>query len=113
MEDDEKSPETTRKHRLYFLPGTKGNMKIMYNGYAYFKNNARNDKTYWLCARNRKCKCRARLITLDQTYELVVKYQQHNHEADTQMTTSRLLQQRRAGAHTMLYSLANADDCGF
>lgn len=87
--------------RLHFLPGTKGNLKMLYNGYAYLKNNARNEKTYWLCARNRKCKCRARLITLDGTRELLVKNQLHNHEPEEPLHPMEL-----RGGYMFKYTLA-------
>lgn len=88
-------------HLLRFVRGNKGNPKMLYNGYAYFKNNARDAKTYWLCARNRSQKCKARIITLDGSRELVLKNQWHNHEQEPVVPT--------AAAHRMA-AVCDADD---
>lgn len=69
-------------HRLRFVRGSKGKPKMLLNGYAYFRNNAYDDKTYWLCSRNRSLKCKARLITLHSKRELIVKNQRHNHSRE-------------------------------
>ncbi|KAH8250270.1 hypothetical protein KR026_009771 [Drosophila bipectinata] len=61
--------------------GTKGKPKLLMGGYEYFRNNARGTKTYWLCARNRYLRCAARIITCSATGELIIKNQQHNHDA--------------------------------
>lgn len=51
----------------------------MLDGFSYFKNNGTSDRTYWLCSRNRYGKCKARIITMNNTREVVIKNQNHNH----------------------------------
>lgn len=72
---------------LRFVRGPKGNPKLLIGGYAYFKNNSKLDRTYWLCARNRYQKCTARVITNERNKLVVIKNQHHNHseEYDHQM----------------------------
>lgn len=67
---------------LQFVRGPKGNPKLLIGGYAYFKNNCKQDRTYWLCARNRYHKCKARVITNDRNKLVVLKNQLHNHGAE-------------------------------
>lgn len=64
--------------QIHFRKGTKG-PKLILNGYAYFKNNRTTDRTYWLCSRNRYGKCKARIITMNNTREVAIKNQEHNH----------------------------------
>lgn len=52
---------------------------MILNGYSYFKNNRSEDRTYWLCSRNRYGKCKARIITMNLTRAVIVKNQNHNH----------------------------------
>lgn len=49
------------------------------DGYSYFKNNGTAVRTYWLCSRNRYGKCKARIITMNNSREVVIKNQNHNH----------------------------------
>ncbi|XP_031625146.1 modifier of mdg4-like isoform X19 [Contarinia nasturtii] len=67
--------------QLHFRKGTKG-PKLILDGYSYFKNNGSADRTYWLCSRNRYGKCKARLITMNNTREVIIKNQDHNHLAE-------------------------------
>lgn len=71
-----------RTQKLRFVRGSKGNLKMLLGGYAYFKNNCNTDRTYWLCSRNRKIKCGARIITRASTSEVMLKNQMHNHEPE-------------------------------
>lgn len=51
--------------------------------YTYFINNRHNDKTYWICSKNRSIRCHARLVTvLDQSgADKILKLKMiHNHE---------------------------------
>uniref|UniRef100_A0A182JNK7 FLYWCH-type domain-containing protein n=1 Tax=Anopheles christyi TaxID=43041 RepID=A0A182JNK7_9DIPT len=59
--------------------GSKGRPKLIMGGYAFFRNNSSNNKTYWLCSKNRLMKCRARIITLDGCSGMILKNQVHNH----------------------------------
>lgn len=63
---------------LQFRKGTKG-PKLILDGYSYFKNNGSPNRTYWLCSRNRYGKCKARIITMNLTREVIIKNQEHNH----------------------------------
>lgn len=66
---------------MAFYKGVKG-PKLVLNGFSYFRNNAVQDRTYWLCSKNRSIKCKARLITLSKTNEVIIKNQRHNHSED-------------------------------
>uniref|UniRef100_A0A182MV77 FLYWCH-type domain-containing protein n=1 Tax=Anopheles culicifacies TaxID=139723 RepID=A0A182MV77_9DIPT len=59
--------------------GSKGRPKLIMGGYAFFRNNSNNNKTYWLCSKSRLLKCRARIITLDGCSGMILKNQVHNH----------------------------------
>ncbi|KAL1402696.1 hypothetical protein pipiens_005956 [Culex pipiens pipiens] len=50
---------------LKMVVGRKGRPMLLMGGYAFFRNNSNKNKTYWLCAKSRSLKCRARIITLD------------------------------------------------
>lgn len=39
-------------------------------------------RTYWLCSRNRYGKCKARIITMNHTREVIIKNQDHNHQQE-------------------------------
>lgn len=67
---------------MHFRKGSKG-PKLILGGYSYFKNNGNPNRTYWLCSRNRYGKCRARLITMNQTRQVIIKNQEHNHEPES------------------------------
>lgn len=66
---------------IHFRKGIKG-PKLILNGFSYFKNNSSNDRTYWLCSRNRYGRCKARIITMNDTREVLVKNTEHNHNRD-------------------------------
>uniref|UniRef100_A0A182IYE6 FLYWCH-type domain-containing protein n=1 Tax=Anopheles atroparvus TaxID=41427 RepID=A0A182IYE6_ANOAO len=59
--------------------GSKGRPKLVLDGYSFFRNNSNNNKTYWLCSKNRTIKCRARIITIDECSGMILKNQTHNH----------------------------------
>ncbi|EAT43951.1 AAEL004606-PA [Aedes aegypti] len=59
--------------------GRKGRPMLLMGGHAFFRNNTHKSKTYWLCAKSRSLKCRARIITLDGSAGLILKNQIHNH----------------------------------
>lgn len=67
--------------RIHFRKGTKG-PKLILAGYSYFRNNGSHDRTYWLCSRNRYGRCKARIITTNNTRQVLIKNQIHNHEPD-------------------------------
>ncbi|XP_041447586.1 uncharacterized protein LOC121403822 [Drosophila obscura] len=81
--------EIIRKRGIMIVKGTKGKPKLLMGGYEYYRNNSRGSKTYWLCARNRYLRCAARIITCSTTGELVIKNQQHNHDAHHQEKNDR------------------------
>lgn len=68
-----------RKSGITITRGSKGKPKLMLAGFAYFRNNVKGSKTYWLCGMNRALRCKARLITCSNSGELVIKNQEHNH----------------------------------
>lgn len=65
---------------LKMVVGRKGRPMLLMGGYAFFRNNSNKNKTYWLCAKSRSLKCRARIITLDGSAGLILKNQIHNHD---------------------------------
>lgn len=71
----------TRFQFVHFRKGTKG-PKLVLDGFSYFKNNGNPNRTYWLCSRNRYGKCKARIITMNSTREVIIKNQNHNHEPE-------------------------------
>lgn len=58
---------------------TKGKPKMVLDGYSYFQNTKSKDKIYWLCAKNRIQKCKARVITSLDYKNIRLKKQKHNH----------------------------------
>lgn len=71
---------TVYVEELTLIRGMKGKPKLIYDGYSYLLNNTNNDKTYWLCSRNRFKKCKARVITSSlRRNEIIIKNQYHNH----------------------------------
>ncbi|KNC31605.1 hypothetical protein FF38_12841 [Lucilia cuprina] len=45
--------QLARKSGITITRGSKGKPKLVLAGYAYFRNNVKGSKTYWLCAKNR------------------------------------------------------------
>uniref|UniRef100_A0A8W7PBP2 FLYWCH-type domain-containing protein n=1 Tax=Anopheles coluzzii TaxID=1518534 RepID=A0A8W7PBP2_ANOCL len=82
-DDDEEDEKIGIEHKfaldLRLETGSKGRPKLIMGGYAFFRNNSSNNKTYWLCSKNRMMKCRARIITLDGCSGMILKNQVHNH----------------------------------
>ncbi|XP_062698318.1 FLYWCH-type zinc finger-containing protein 1-like [Aedes albopictus] len=78
-EDDE--AKTQFPLDLKMVVGRKGRPMLLMGGHAFFRNNTHKSKTYWLCAKSRSLKCRARIITLDGSAGLILKNQVHNHPA--------------------------------
>ncbi|XP_059220137.1 uncharacterized protein LOC131995386 [Stomoxys calcitrans] len=72
--------ESIAKTGITITRGSKGKPKLMLAGFAYFRNNVKGSKTYWLCAMNRSNRCKGRLITCSSSGELVIKNQAHNHD---------------------------------
>lgn len=66
------------KKNVSIVRGTKGKPKLMLGGYSYFQNNVSEKKVYWLCAKNRYERCKARVITT-AIGEVIIKNQTHNH----------------------------------
>ncbi|XP_054726114.1 modifier of mdg4 isoform X4 [Anastrepha obliqua] len=62
-----------KKFGLMITQGKKGKPKFLFAGYEYFRNNSKGPKTYWLCAKNRDNRCRARIITCSQTVFIVTE----------------------------------------
>lgn len=55
--------------------------RLVHNGYFYLKNSDSNDRTFWLCSRFQKFKCKARAITrVIDGYEMVkIRSTPHSH----------------------------------
>ena len=52
---------------LHFVPArTKGNENPVLNGFRYFKERTREEKTYWKCCLNKSHGCKARISTVDK-----------------------------------------------
>uniref|UniRef100_A0A182NKW8 BEN domain-containing protein n=1 Tax=Anopheles dirus TaxID=7168 RepID=A0A182NKW8_9DIPT len=83
VDDDEDETFGMEEHKfaldLRLETGSKGRPKLIMGGYSFFRNNSSNNKTYWLCSKNRLIKCRARIITLDGCSGMILKNQHHNH----------------------------------
>uniref|UniRef100_A0A336LHZ9 CSON002388 protein n=1 Tax=Culicoides sonorensis TaxID=179676 RepID=A0A336LHZ9_CULSO len=61
------------------VAGSKGKPKLLYDGFAYFQNNSYLGNTYWLCARNRSMKCKARIIqSQDNVFDVKPVYSAGN-----------------------------------
>uniref|UniRef100_A0A182Q414 FLYWCH-type domain-containing protein n=1 Tax=Anopheles farauti TaxID=69004 RepID=A0A182Q414_9DIPT len=82
-DDDEEETVGLEEHKfaldLRLETGSKGRPKLVMGGYSFFRNNSSNNKTYWLCSKNRLIKCRARIITFDGCSGMILKNQHHNH----------------------------------
>nr|XP_029723248.1 FLYWCH-type zinc finger-containing protein 1-like [Aedes albopictus] len=52
-----------RGRDVTFSPSCRGMPKMMLEGYVYIRNAGNATKTYWLCERGKRFKCRARAIT--------------------------------------------------
>lgn len=57
---------------------------LLVGSHTYFLNNRHNDKTYWICSTNRKTRCAARLVTLDEKGKdkIIKRKEIHNHQPD-------------------------------
>ncbi|XP_059611363.1 modifier of mdg4-like isoform X20 [Phlebotomus argentipes] len=74
---------------IHFARSMKGRPRLILKGYSYFRNNGNDERTYWLCSRNRYHKCKARVITSANYREIILKNQVHNHEPDPQIMNNR------------------------
>lgn len=63
-----------------FSTGIKGKPKLHYDGYYYFQNNTNAKSTYWLCAKNRSKKCKARIVMKGDYYYITCNL--HNHPSE-------------------------------
>uniref|UniRef100_A0A182U1V5 FLYWCH-type domain-containing protein n=1 Tax=Anopheles melas TaxID=34690 RepID=A0A182U1V5_9DIPT len=57
-DDDEEDEKIGIEHKfaldLRLETGSKGRPKLIMGGYAFFRNNSSNNKTYWLCSKNHR-----------------------------------------------------------
>lgn len=67
---------------LTFSPSIRGMPKMQMDGYIYLRETAKANKTYWVCERARKFKCRARAITTKGSGKVTINDQEHNHMPD-------------------------------
>lgn len=62
--------------------GQRGAPKILYDNYSYICAKKIKDRRYWVCAKQRSRKCKARLITDENGALFLVKNTFHNHVAE-------------------------------
>lgn len=66
------------------VPGQRGKLKLVLNGYTFISNKRLKDKIYWNCSKVRQEKCRARIITIGSMENVHIKYPNHSHEKEFQ-----------------------------
>lgn len=67
-----------------YTTGCRGSRKLRYGDYTFTKNKTIGNRVYWSCARAGLHKCKARVVTINdsssQYAKAIVKNSQHNHE---------------------------------
>lgn len=68
---------------------------LVVGNFTYFINNRHNNKTYWICSKNRSIRCHARLVTvLTDGQDTIIKRKEiHNHEPDAKPENSNVKKQ--------------------
>jgi hypothetical protein len=88
----------TMATNLQFVPArTKGHENPVLNGYRFFKDRIRDDKTYWKCCLHKTHGCKARIQTIDK--QLTSPVPEHNHDvqhAETIVHNAKQSLKRRA-----------------
>lgn len=69
---------------VYFIPGQRGKLKLVVNGYSFTKNKTTAERLYWNCAQTKSKKCRARVVTPNDENVKTIKTNHipHNHKSD-------------------------------
>lgn len=62
-----------------FVPGQRGNPKLVHRGYSFTKNKTVNGKSYWSCAQVKTHKCRARIVIGHTPDEIKFTQTSHTH----------------------------------
>lgn len=72
----------TSNFDVRYVTGQRGSRKIMCEGYSYICAKINGDRKYWVCAKQRSRKCRARLITNRNETLFIRRNQEHNHNSE-------------------------------
>lgn len=62
--------------------GQRGSPKILHNGFSYICAKSIKNRKYWVCAKQRSKKCKARIITDEKGESLKTRNVEHNHQAE-------------------------------
>lgn len=65
-----------------YVTGQRGSRKIVFEGYSYICAKTNGDRKYWVCAKQRSRKCKARLITNAPETVFIRRNQEHNHPSE-------------------------------
>lgn len=65
-----------------YVTGQRGSRKIVCGGYSYICAKINGDRKYWVCAKQRSRKCKARMITNADETVFVRRNQEHNHHSE-------------------------------
>lgn len=64
----------------HYVKGQRGRPQLLINDQLYFRTKEYGNNTYWLCAKNKKYKCMARLWTSRQMEKYSFTNSAHNHD---------------------------------
>lgn len=65
-----------------YVTGQRGSRKIVSEGFSYICAKTNGDRKYWVCAKQRSKKCKARLITNANETVFIRRNQEHNHGSE-------------------------------
>lgn len=68
---------------VHYVTGQRGSRKIVFEGYSYICAKTNGDRKYWVCAKQRSRKCKARLITNANETLFIRRNQEHNHNSES------------------------------
>lgn len=68
-----------------YITGQRGSRKIVCEGYSYICAKTNGDRKYWVCAKQRSRKCKARLITNANETVFIRRNQDHNHNSENRV----------------------------
>lgn len=73
---------TEAQEFVKFITGFRGSRKLKVGDFSFTKNKVSGSKCYWSCARAGMHKCKARVVTIEESGEqhLIVKNSKHNHD---------------------------------
>lgn len=68
------------KIEWHYVKGQRGRPQLLINDQLYFRTKEYGHNTYWLCAKNKKYKCMARLWTNRRMESYNFTNSEHNHD---------------------------------